>query len=637
MNARRNASRLNPKNFALTAINIGLFALLVIMLTGPVMVYAQETGAIGRLFITATDTNGYPTVALRVYGYDGQGNPIDFASRPVNVLHNNSPATASFAGTETVGTLTVFLVDAPAGIAEQIPAIQNAIIQYASPGGMQEQTDYVAIYQIGTSGPQQLLEPTPFYNTVRNHFVTPLAAETGATALYDSTAALIEQIPAIKPEPEMAAFIVLISDGTDAVSSEFEAGDVPTRAAEAGIPIFTIALTNPNLSAGSQELGHNYLRDLATGSRGLAVDLGDAAGLSSVWSRIASFRDQARLTYVAPESAGGTFPVQVSLADNADVSAATEITVEATRPNVVLNVPEESRSLTIPAENEPVTLQLSAAVSWLDGVERAITAAGLRVNGVDVADIPAETLDNFTVEVNNLTFGENTIELVVVDEQGQQGVSPPVALQVSEGALQVPEGLRPSGSLGRIWLWILLALLVAGLVVGAFMLMQRGRSGGRAQAQANKPAIVPRGRSERSRRRRDASRAYEAVESADPPSGYYGAVDDGDTMQGKRPILMAHLDVIAAQSFMPSEITLGETVVRLGRSPVQSDIAFREDLTVSRLHATLRLEGNHYRIYDENSSSGTFVNGQEVPEYGLQLADGDEIYLGAVQLRYRQL
>lgn len=602
------------------------------------LVGAQETGAIGRLFITDTDTNGYPTVGLRLYGYDGQGNPIDFSTNPVNVLHNNLPVTASFAGTEEVGTLAVFLVDVPAGIADQIPAIQDAIVQYAAPGGMQEQTDYVAIYQIGTSGPQQLLEPTPFYNAVRNQFVTPLAAETGATALYDSTAALIEQIPGIKPNPEMAAFIVLISDGTDAVSSQFEAGDVPTRAAEAGIPIFTIALTNPNLSAGSQELGHTYLNDLATGSRGLSVDLGDAAGLSSIWSRIASFRDQARLTYVASDTTGGTFPVQVSLADNPDLSAATEITVEATRPNVALNVPEESRSLTIPAENEPVELQLSAAVSWLDGVERAITAAGLRVNGVDVADIPAESLDNFTVEVNNLSFGENHLELVVIDEQGREGVSPPVALQVSEGALQVPEGLRPSGGLGRIWLWVLLALLAAGLVVGAFMLMQRNRTGrrGQATAQGNKPAILPRGRSERSRRR-DPPRTYEAVESAEPPSGYYGAVDDGDTMQGKRPILMAHLDVVAAQSMMPAEITLGETVVRLGRSPVQSDVAFREDLTVSRLHATLRLEGNHYRIYDENSSSGTFVNGQEVPEYGLQLADGDEIYLGAVQLRYRQL
>ena len=48
------------------------------------------------------------------------------------------------------------------------------------------------------------------------------------------------------------------------------------------------------------------------------------------------------------------------------------------------------------------------------------------------------------------------------------------------------------------------------------------------------------------------------------------------------------------------------------------------------------LEGNHYRIFDELSTSGTWVNEQQVPEYGIQLLDGDEIHLGAVHLRYRQ-
>jgi hypothetical protein len=327
--------------------------------------------------------------------------------------------------------------------------------------------------------------------------------------------------------------------------------------------------------------------------------------------------------------------VEVSLADNPDMRASAEVTVEAGQPRVVLNVPEESRSLTIPAANEPVQLQLAADVSWLDGVERAITAAGLRVNGLEAADIPVETLDNFTVEVNNLTFGDNRLELVVVDEQGQEAISPPVVLQVSEGALELPAGLRPGG-LGGLLPWILIALLAAGLVVGAVAFLMRRRGLSSDQGQGGGPALIPRGRSGRSRRRRDPSRTYEPVEPAQPPGGYTSVGTDGGDLEGKRPIRLAHLAVLSAQSFMPQEIALGEPVVRLGRSPVQSDVAFREDLTVSRLHATLRLEGAHYRIYDEGSSSGTFVNGQEVPEYGLQLADGDEIYLGAVQLRYRQ-
>jgi pSer/pThr/pTyr-binding forkhead associated (FHA) protein len=77
-------------------------------------------------------------------------------------------------------------------------------------------------------------------------------------------------------------------------------------------------------------------------------------------------------------------------------------------------------------------------------------------------------------------------------------------------------------------------------------------------------------------------------------------------------------------------------MIRIGRSPSMCDIAFRDDLTVSRQHAVLMLEGNHYRLFDENSTSGSWVNGRQVPEYGVELADGDEIHLGAVHMMYRQ-
>ena len=87
---------------------------------------------------------------------------------------------------------------------------------------------------------------------------------------------------------------------------------------------------------------------------------------------------------------------------------------------------------------------------------------------------------------------------------------------------------------------------------------------------------------------------------------------------------------------MPPEVELTAVEHRLGRSPVQADIVFENDITVSRLHATIVLEGTDYRLYDEGSTSGTLVNGQAVPDYGYQLLDGDEIILGDAVLRYRR-
>ena len=69
-----------------------------------------------------------------------------------------------------------------------------------------------------------------------------------------------------------------------------------------------------------------------------------------------------------------------------------------------------------------------------------------------------------------------------------------------------------------------------------------------------------------------------------------------------------------------------------GRSPETA--IFLDDITVSRYHAVLRLEGNRYRIYDAGSTSGTYVNYEPVPIAGQYLQDGDQIHIGPVGLRF---
>lgn len=591
---------------------------------------AQETGQIGQLYITGSNTESFPSVRLQVYGMDGQGTPIDFATEPLFVSHNGFPVDeVAFDGKTPVGTLTVFLIDAAGGTTDQIPAIKAAIQQYASAGNMQEQLDYVAVYQNRADGPQELLAPTQFFNGVTNLFNTnDLVPEEGSTALYDSVIALVGQIGGMKPQPNMAASVVLISDGTDPGTSQAQPGDVTQRAAAAGVPVHTLHLENPALGAGL-ELGRAYMRDLATGSRGVAAELADAAGLSAVWARIAGSRDHSWIRYNVPEAAGGTVPVEVSLLNNRDTKAATEVTISTAAPNIVIELPRESRSLTVPDLEEPVELQLSTTVSWLDGVEREVTAAQLLVNGQQAADIPVADLASFTAPISNLIIGDNRLEVVATDSQGITSTSAPVIITVAEGErLEVPEALQPSG-FSFNWTWLLWLLAVAGLAAVGFWLWRNRKARAAAAPATN-----------RSRRRRRGTRPPVTTPTA---AGVYDDLDAGDDLPIARPegyeapFVMAHLEVIDAQTLMPEELTLGDTEVRIGRSPAQAHIAFRDDITVSRYHAVLRLEGSRYRIYDAGSTSGTYVNERLVPEYGLQLGDGDEIQMGAVRLRYRQL
>ena len=75
--------------------------------------------------------------------------------------------------------------------------------------------------------------------------------------------------------------------------------------------------------------------------------------------------------------------------------------------------------------------------------------------------------------------------------------------------------------------------------------------------------------------------------------------------------------------------------VRLGRDETLVNIVFN-DRSVSRLHCRIEeVEEGVFWIYDEGSTSGTYVNYEQVPINGARLQDGDLINLGRVQLHFR--
>jgi pSer/pThr/pTyr-binding forkhead associated (FHA) protein len=70
----------------------------------------------------------------------------------------------------------------------------------------------------------------------------------------------------------------------------------------------------------------------------------------------------------------------------------------------------------------------------------------------------------------------------------------------------------------------------------------------------------------------------------------------------------------------------------IGRSP-DCDI-FLDDVTVSRKHAVLLRQGGAFRIEDQGSLNGTFVNRRRIDS--AELADGDEVQIGKYRLTFLQ-
>ena len=82
----------------------------------------------------------------------------------------------------------------------------------------------------------------------------------------------------------------------------------------------------------------------------------------------------------------------------------------------------------------------------------------------------------------------------------------------------------------------------------------------------------------------------------------------------------------------PREIALEEGETILGRDP--DTTVFIDHTSVSRHHARIEISGERVTVEDLQSKNGTFLGGRTLDSPAL-LADGDELKLGSVSLKFR--
>lgn len=625
-----------------------LFAIiLVTALVLPRRLWAQAPAdgeLAGQVFITSANVSRAPTIELQAYGRSDAGDAIDFSNQFIAIFHAGNlipEEDVELIGSADIGTLTVFVVDLPPGVQSQLDAVQQAIISFASEPTMKEQVDYVAVFRVGETAATPLLDPVNFHNSVLNHFTTtPLTTQAGATALYDSVGALLNDINQLKPDPNMLASMVLITDGTDAVSTQVQPEEIAQRAAALGIPIHTIWLQNDELSEFSYGVGQDFLSKTAQGSGGLTARLTEGPALTAIWNRIAAFRSRAIIHYTVANLSGGTFSVELSLPDLPKVrSATTSVTIPGDVPSIVFDfpadLPAEAWAFALPDLTEPVKLSFPTRLNWLDGQTRTLTEAELVVNGQKVADLDPTTLARFEVEVPNLIYGNNVLQVRIMDEQGHAAETPELILVVQQGPRLIPSVIKGSADIGRIVRLLVMVIFLLALL--AFLLWfflrrldlsalrQRLRAGRASTSSSEPPVPTP---AQAGAEAADA-RPMRPAETAGAPTMMVGAAT--------RPAQMGqpYLEILEAKSPVAKQVVINRPEFLIGRNP-NTDLAFTEDITVSRIHCTIVQDGDIYRVFDEQSTGGTFVNDAEVPEYGLQLKDGDELYLGEVHLRFRR-
>jgi pSer/pThr/pTyr-binding forkhead associated (FHA) protein len=89
--------------------------------------------------------------------------------------------------------------------------------------------------------------------------------------------------------------------------------------------------------------------------------------------------------------------------------------------------------------------------------------------------------------------------------------------------------------------------------------------------------------------------------------------------------------VIIGGGFTGNRFEIVQPAVLIGRTPT-SELTLVDD-GVSREHAVISCDDDHYGIEDLQSSNGTHVNGKRVRSSELQ--DGDEIQVGSTVFLFR--
>ncbi|MBO9361871.1 MAG: FHA domain-containing protein [Thermoflexus sp.] len=433
-----------------------------------------------------------------------------------------------------------------------------------------------------------------------------------ATPLFDLLGKAID-ILAQRPDAlGRPGFVIVLSDGIDFLSDQ-QVADVTRRAFDYRTVVHAFQI-GPARGRGS-ELAMQNLRRIAgqTGGRVLLYGV-DQDALTSFYGSVPSWGRVWALRYRSRVRQEGTHEIRVRLnaaGQSMEVKESYAIYLAPPAVEIDWEGREEGRGIDSPilasqAPSLPITIRIRRVdqcknceplvrqVRIGDSTAYFETTSSQRVDG--------EVLIEGVVDLAQAPSGDNRLWVDVEDTQGLSSTK--------EGPWILQRAVPPAPP-GRGILDFLpvvscaVALISLSVAIIAFTRVPRLRE---AAVSVTQPVV---------------QRIKEVTEPFFP----FGAARGGEPAR-------AWLVVVEGEAERRT-IPIRSTHVRLGRDETLVNIVFN-DRSVSRLHCRIEeMEEGGFYIYDEGSTSGTYVNYEQVPINGARLQDGDLINLGRVQLHFR--
>lgn len=648
--------------------------------------------------ITAVDANNFPRMFTYVSVTGADGIPVSGLDESAFALtENGEAASATAVRAVTLGVQTVFAFDVGAAFKtrdvlgnSRLDYLRLAVNDFAqAEGGLQPDLDDISLI----TPEQELL----IHANTRGPVVDALDRYTTDFAGVADHVALLTRAIDIASDattrPGMRRVVVFASTGLSDNNQPVAVDTLIQRAQSAGIKLITIYV-GPD---GTQE-GPNAqaLRTLADETGGIHAFLAGNDSLGPVFSTLAAERGQYQIEYrsMLNETGQHRLNVSVELASGQSVRAREAVFQLRIEPPAVAL---ETLAPSFSASSVKDTLDVPYTLNFADGHSRDLQTVELIVDGA-VAARATSGAESITWPMTSVTDSlTRTVQVRVVDELGLEGISQPASIFV-EAPPPVVEAPPTSATMTLhatpYALWAGLLSLVALAAIGAYAWHQQGWK----IPTVKWPSLPRKTEGDPSPAGGAVARVEASSRSAPPtPAGGAPAVAV-DTTQPMRPtraaaasrlkipslprptipdlgslhrpqmprVNVAHLalpkritqplaDALAAaqrgnvanshavlevvdhQVPQRARIELNGISLRFGRDPELAEVTFN-DRSVSRLHARIEaVAENVYRIYDEGSTSGTWVNYSQVtsPD-GQELSTGDVINLGRVKLKFKK-
>jgi pSer/pThr/pTyr-binding forkhead associated (FHA) protein len=639
----------------LLALPLGLLSWLWLAVPG----HAAFQTAPASAEITAVDASAFPDMQISVAVRGPQGrNVTDLSATAFEVAENGAAVPAVSVSETEVGVQVAFVI-APDDMFIKRDSTGTSRMDYvkASVGDflverpwMRDEVDDVSI--LTPEGPLVLHGITggALQDELAAYNPPAPAPQEGSTVLALVGNAIEAAQPVGPSQGRPAAVVVYCTGLTQVTPDQIE--QVVSQARALSVPVFAV---NVSPALDPESVSAMNLRALAEGSGGQMTYFDTPDEVTPIFEAIASQRSQYLLAYRSGLTTSGQPAITVTV----DVPEAGGQAVTSEPVNFALSVSPPQVTVTgMPSDilrepqGEPTSAfldyPLSIKIAFPDGHPRAVRRLRLLVDGEVLVETTEPPFDRVILKASDIEgLGPHTVEVEVTDELGIGSLSVPMQLEITETepaaepeAEPAASPLNPSilGAAGAI-----VALILLG--IGGFVLARRSGLFGGLSALADRDETV---RVAASRRNGPGPGLTNTQPIARPvvkparvttvPAKEASGVAELEAVEAApEPVIprRAYLEVIQLSEGARTPVEINAVPITLGRDPALAAVTFAER-SVSRLHARIEVdEQGAYHIYDEGSTSGTWVNYEQVTAAGRVLRQGDLINLGRIQLRFR--